>query len=209
MKFYDCATAPSPRRVRIFAAEKGLALDTVQVDLQAGEQFSEAFRALNPDCVVPVLELDDGTCLTEVMGICRYLEVVQPEPPLFGSGAVEEGLVMGWNSKVEQQGLLAMAEAFRNSVPGLKGRALTGPVEYEQIPELAARGRQRVLDFMARLDECLGKSEFVAGATYSVADITALVFVDFARRGKVTPAEDLPNLERWHASVSSRPSAAA
>jgi len=209
MKFYDCATAPSPRRVRIFAAEKGLALDTVQVDLQAGEQFSEAFRALNPDCVVPVLELDDGTCLTEVMGICRYLEVVQPEPPLFGSGAVEKGLVMGWNSKVEQQGLLAMAEAFRNSVPGLKGRALTGPVEYEQIPELATRGRQRVLDFMARLDERLGKSEFVAGATYSVADITALVFVDFARRGKVTPAEDLPNLERWHASVSSRPSAAA
>ena len=209
MKFYDCATAPSPRRVRIFAAEKGLALDTVQIDLQAGEQFSEAFRALNPDCVVPVLELDDGTCLTEVMGICRYLEVMQPEPPLFGSGAVEEGLVMSWNSKVEQQGLLAMAEAFRNSVPGLKGRALTGPVEYEQIPELAARGKQRVLDFMARLDERLAQCEFLAGATYSVADITALVFVDFARRGKVTPATDLPNLERWHASVSTRPSAAA
>jgi len=209
MRFYDCATAPSPRRVRIFAAEKGIALDTVQVDLQAGEQFGDAFRALNPDCVVPVLELDDGTCLTEVMGICRYLEVMQPEPPLFGTGAVEQGLVMSWNSKVEQQGLLAMAEAFRNSVPGLKGRALTGPVEYEQMPELAARGKQRVLDFMARLDERLGQSEFVAGARYSVADITALVFVDFARRGKITPAADTPSLERWYAAVSSRPSAAA
>lgn len=209
MKFYDCTTAPSPRRVRIFAAEKGIELDTVQVDLQAGEQFGDAFRALNPDCTVPVLALDDGTCLTEVMGICRYLEALQPDPPLFGASAIEQGLVQDWNSKVEQQGLLAMAEAFRNSVPGLKSRAVTGPVEYEQIPALAERGRQRVLGFLGKLDERLGHSEFVAGPGYSVADITALVFVDFAKRGRITPAAAAPNLERWYSEVAGRPSAAA
>lgn len=208
MKFYDCKTAPSPRRVRIFIAEKGLELESVEVDLGTGEQFSEAFRRLNPDCVVPVLELDDRTCLTEVTGISRYLEAIAPEPPLFGTTAVEQGLVMSWNSKVEQQGLLAMAEAFRNSVPGLKGRALPGPDAYEQIPELAARGRQRVLAFLDKLDDRFADSEFIAGERFSVADISALVFVDFAARGKIR-ADDVPHLERWHAAVSARPSASA
>ena len=208
MKFYDCRTAPSPRRVRIFIAEKGLDIETVEVDLSSGEQFGEAFRRLNPDCTVPVLELDDGTCLTEVLGICRYLEAAHPEPPLFGRSPAEQGLVMGWNAKIEQQGLMAMAEAFRNSVPGLKGRALPGPAGYEQIPELAARGRERVAAFMARLDARLADSEYVAGADYSLADITALVFVDFAKRGKLGPGDDAAALARWHTAVSSRPSAA-
>ncbi len=209
MKFYDCVTAPSPRRVRIFLAEKGLQVETEQVDLGAGDQFSPDFRRLNPDCVVPVLELDDGACLTEVLGICRYLEAVQPEPVLFGSTALAQGRVMEWNSKIEQQGLAAMAEAFRNSAPGLKGRALTGPDAYEQIPELAKRGRKRVATFLERLDQHLAAQEFVAGGEYSIADITALVFVDFARRGKIDAAGEVPNLDRWYKAVSSRPSAAA
>ena len=208
MKFYDCRTAPSPRRVRIFIAEKGLDIETVEVDLSSGEQFGEAFRRLNPDCTVPVLELDDGTCLTEVLGICRYLEAAHPELPLFGRSPAEQGLVMSWNAKIEQQGLMAMAEAFRNSVPGLKGRALPGPAGYEQIPELAARGRERVAAFMARLDARLADSEYVAGADYSLADITALVFVDFAKRGKLGPGDDAAALARWHTAVSGRPSAA-
>ena len=208
MKFYDCKTAPSPRRVRLFIAEKGLEIESVQVDLASGEQFSESFRKLNPDCAVPVLELDDGTALTEVMGISRYLEASAPEPALFGTTALEQGQVMSWNSKVEQQGLLAMAEAFRNSVPGLKGRALPGPDAYDQIPELAARGRQRVMAFLERLNDRFAESEFIAGDEFTVADITALVFVDFAARGMIR-AENAPALERWHAAVSARPSASA
>ena len=207
MKFYDCRTAPSPRRVRIFVAEKGIEIDTVEVDLAGGEQFGDAFRRLNPDCSVPVLELDDGTCLTEVMGISRFLEVTYPEPPLFGTTASEQGLVMTWNGKVEQQGLLAMAEVFRNSVPGLKGRALTGPIGYEQIPELAERGRQRVNAFFGRLDERLAESDYLAGDFFSVADISALVFVDFAARAKLNAPDDAANLERWYETVSARPSA--
>lgn len=209
MKFYDCKTAPSPRRVRIFIAEKGLDIETVEVDLAAGEQFSDAFRQLNPDCVVPVLELDDGNSLTEVMGICRYLEAIQPEPPLFGRTPQEQGMVQAWISKIEQQGLAAMADAFRNATPGLKGRALTGPDGYDQIPELAERGRQRVLAFQLRLDSRLAGSEYLAGEEFSAADITALVFIDFARRGRIRPEADTPGLDRWYAAVSSRPSAGA
>jgi len=207
MKFYDCKTAPSPRRVRIFLAEKGIDIETVQVDLGSGEQFGEAFRAINPDCTVPVLELDDGVCIGDVMGICRYLEAFKPEPPLFGRSPVEQGLVTMWNSKVEQQGLMAMADAFRNSVAGLKGRALPGPKSYEQIPELAERGRERVLSFLGKLDERLRTSRWLAGEAFSVADITALVFVDFAKRGKLTAGDDAEGLKRWYGEVSARPSA--
>ncbi|MDH3861727.1 MAG: glutathione S-transferase, partial [Gammaproteobacteria bacterium] len=127
MKFYDCRTAPSPRRVRIFLAEKGLDIETVEVDLGAGEQFSEAFRKVNPDCVVPALELDDGSVISEVLAICQYLEELQPAPSLLGSTPEERARVTMWNAKVEQQGLWAMAEAFRNSAKGLADRAVTGP----------------------------------------------------------------------------------
>ena len=208
MKFYDCVTAPSPRRVRIFAAEKGIELDTVQVDLSKGEQFSEEFRAINPDCVVPALVLDDGTCLSEVTAISQFLEEHKPEPTLWGNDATERALATSWNAKVEQQGLTAMAEAFRNSTPGLKGRALPGPDGYEQIPELAERGRQRVQNFFEKLDRQLADNEFLAGSRYTIADITALVFVDFAKRAKIEPPESLENLSRWYDAVSTRPSAA-
>jgi glutathione S-transferase len=209
MKFHDCKTAPSPRRVRIFLAEKGIEIESVQVDLGAGEQFSEAFRKLNPDCVVPVLELDDGSCLSEVIAICDYLERQYPEPPLFGRNDVEHATVLMWNTKIEQQGLLGMMDAFRNSVKGLAGRALTGPESYEQIPELAERGRKRVLQFFRRLDGQLEGREFVCGDFFSVADITALAVVDFAARGKIPVPEDAANLKRWYAAISARPSASA
>lgn len=207
MKFYDCSTAPSPRRVRMFLAEKELDLPTVEVDLRNGEQFSESFRALNPDCTVPVLELDDGTCLTEVFAICQYLEDRFPEHSLFGNNAVDAALATQWNIKIEQQGLAAIAEVLRNQAKGFQGRALTGPTGYEQIPELVERGRLRAADFLRRLDEQLADNTFVAGEQFTIADITAMVFTDFAAWIKLDIPDDAKHLARWKALVANRPSA--
>ena len=209
MKFYDCRTAPSPRRVRVFLAEKGIDVETVQVDLGSGEQFGEAFRKINPDCVVPVLELDNGRCLSEVLAICSYLEDLHPEPPLFGKTAEERAVVLMWNAKVEQQGLLAMADAFRNSSKALTNNALPGPDSYVQIPELAERGRARVAKFMLNLDRHLAGGEYIAGDFFSVADISAMVTIDFAAWIKIPVPGDARNLARWYAQVSKRPSASA
>ena len=209
MKFYDCKTAPSPRRVRIFLAEKGVEVETIQVDLASGDQFSDAFRAVNPDCVVPALELDDGSHISEVLAICQYFEEKYPEPALLGGTAEERARVTMWNAKVEQQGLWAMADAFRNSAKGLKDHAVPGPSAYPQIPELAERGRARVLQFFHRLDEQLADNRFLAGDSFSMADITAMVFVDFARWIKIELPADTENVAAWYAEVSKRPSAAA
>ena len=209
MKLYDSATAPSPRRVRIFAAEKGIELDKVQVDLGSGEQFAPEFRALNPDCVVPVLELDDGTTISEVLAICQYLEELHPEPALFGPTAERRAISTMWNNKIEQHGLMHMRDAFRNSAKGLRGHAITGPQNVEQIPELAERGRQCVVEFFDRLEQQLEGKAFITGDEYSIADITGLVLIDFARWIKLEMPEEAVNLRRWHADVSARPSAKA
>ncbi len=209
MKLFDCSTAPSPRRVRIFAAEKNLALEKVAVDLGSGEQFSAAFRAINPDCVVPVLELDDGSHLTEVIAICQYLEELHPEPTLFGDSPAERATTLMWNAIAEQQGLWSMADAFRNAVKGLQGHAVPGPQSYEQIPELAERGQQRVQQFFERINLRLAENEFLAGERFTIADITALAVVDFAARLKIYFDEDAADVRRWYASVSARPSASA
>ena len=209
MKFYDCATAPSPRRVRIFAAEKGIELPTVQVDLRSGEHFGEAFRAVNPTCTVPVLELDDGTAIYESVAVCRYLEAAYPEPPLMGSSPAEQGVVAMWDHRIEIEGFQAAAEMFRNTARGMKGHALTGPDPVDQIPELAERGRMRVGRFFETLETHLDGREFVTGANYTVADITALIAVDFISRLKMEIPESCGNLRRWHEAVSARPSANA
>jgi len=209
LKLYDCMTAPSPRRVRVFAAEKGVELKRIEIDLGKGDQFRSAFRKISPDCVVPVLELDDGTTIDEVIAICMYLETLHPEPPLFGSTPKEQAAALMWNGKIEQLGLWGMMDAFRNSAKGLQGHALPGPVSFEQIPELAERGRQRVMAFIDRLDRQLDGNDFVAGDFYSIADITAMVFVDFAAWIKIEIPDVATNLKRWHTAVSSRRSAAA
>jgi len=209
MKLYDCASAPSPRRVRMFLAEKGIAVPTVQVDLRGGEQFTDAFRAINPDSTVPVLELDDGTRIADAVGICRYFETAHKEPPLMGRDAAEQGVVAQWQRWAERDGFHAAMEAFRNATPAFKTHALPGPDEYEQIPALAERGRARVARFLERLDARLGHSEFVAGPRYTIADITALIAVDFAGWAKLKPPESLAHLRRWHGGVSARPSAKA
>ena len=209
MKFYDCATAPSPRRVRIFLAEKGISVPTVQVDLRNNEQLTPAFRKINPDATVPSLELDDGTRINDAIGICVYFEAVHPQPALMGESAEEKALIASWQRDVERNGFYAVMEAFRNSTPGLKGRALPAPHDYEQIPALAERGRLRVQHFHEQMDARLGQSEFVAGPRYSIADITALITIDFAARAKMPIPENYGHLRRWHAQVSTRPSARA
>ena len=209
MRFYDCSTAPSPRRVRIFLAEKGISVPTVQVDLRNGEHFGAAFRAINPDCTVPVLTLDSGTILTDIAGICRYFEEIQPDPRLMGADPEDKAVVDMWLRWCDREGFYAAMDAFRNATPGMKQRALPGPVNYEQLPALAERGRARLNHFFARLDQRLGASEFIAGLRYTVADIAAQATVDFAAWAKIRPGTEFANLARWHAAVSARPSAKA
>ena len=205
MKFYDCVTAPSPRRVRIFLAEKDLDIETQQVDLRSGEQFSDSFREVNPDCTVPALELDDGTVLTEVFAICQYIEGIHPEPLIMGRDARERALVTMWNTKIEQQGMAAVAEAFRNNAKGFRNRAMTGPNDIEQLPQLVERGADRVRQFLDRLDGHLGDHTYVAGDEFSIADITAFVMLEFARGVKVDLGNERSSLDRWYSQVKERP----
>lgn len=210
MLLHDCTTAPNCRRVRIFAAEKGIELPSRQVNLKTGEHLGEAFLALNPDATVPVLELDDGTALCESVAICQYLEELYPQPRLLGVDAAHRARVSMWQRRMEQAGLQAVAEAFRNEAPGLRDHALPGPRPVAQIPALAERGRLRYGWFLEDLERRLAGVAFVAGERFTIADITALVAVDFARRalGTEPPAEGA-GLARWYREVGARPSAAA
>jgi glutathione S-transferase len=204
---YDCATAPSPRRARILLAEKGVTHATVAVDLRAGEQFSDAFRAVNPLCTVPALRLEDGTVLADNAAIAAYAESRWPDPPLLGRTPLERAAVAQWQWRVEFEGLLAVAEALRNGSPALAGRALPGPVGYAQIPELAQRGRERIGHFLDALQAQLAQQPFVAGAAFSLADITAVVAVDFARAVKRQPEPGRHDaLRAWRARMAERPS---
>lgn len=209
MILYDCKTAPSPRRARVFLAEKGIDAEIRQVDLAGGEHLGEAFIALNPLATVPVLVTDEGVAITENNGIAAYLEALKPEPALLGTTPTDQGLVWTWNAICEQQGFLAIAEAFRNAVPGLASRALTGPAGFEQIPALAERGRKRVALFFDLLEKRLESRDYLATDTYSLADISALIAVDFAARAKLPVPEGHSALRAWHARVSARPSAKA
>jgi glutathione S-transferase len=210
IKLYQSAGSPNSRRVRIFLAEKGLSIPLVPVDLGQGEQHSEAYRAINPRRVVPTLVLEDGTAIGEVPAIIRYLEEAYPQTPLLGETAKEKALVTMWERRAELEGFATVMEAIRNAAPGLKGRAIAGPYDYEQIPELAERSKLRVKNFFADLDARLAEVPFVAGDRYSVADITALVTVDFAAKAINLPvAEKHVALKRWYDQVSKRPSASA
>lgn len=209
MKLYDYAEAPSPRRVRVFMSEKGVEIPTVLVDLRSGAQFDPEFRRINPHCTVPVLELDDGTCLCSTAGIRRYLEERFPEPPLLGRTAVEKAQVADAQWWIENEGITALANVLRNSVPGMKGRALTGPIDYEQIPALAERDRRRVEVFLDLLDTMVGGRVFLCGETYTVADIDAMIAVDFARRLHFDFPDGADKARAWYARVSARESASA
>ena len=210
LKLYHSPGSPNARRVRIFLAEKGLKVPLVVVDLGKGEQHSEAYRAVNPRRVVPVLVLEDGTTIGEVPAIMRYLDEAFPEKPLLGATPKDKGLITMWERRAELEGFTAVMEGVRNKAAGLKGRAIAGSHDYEQIPALVERSTQRVKDFLADLNERLGVVPFVAGDQFSAADITALVTVDFAAKAFNLPLPaELVSLKRWYDAVSNRPSAAA
>jgi glutathione S-transferase len=203
---YDCATAPSPRRARILLAEKGIAHATVQVDLRTQEQLGDAFRAINPQCTVPALRTEEGLVFTDNAAITAYLEARYPQPPMLGSTPAQKAEIASWHWRVEFEGLLAIAEALRNSAPAMANRALPGPVDYAQIPELAQRGLARVQQFMDMLDQHLAGRDFIAAGQFSIVDITAVVAVDFARVVRVKPGEQHVHLRRWREAMALRPS---
>jgi glutathione S-transferase len=203
MELYDGGRAPSPRRVRMFLAEKGIEVPRRQVDFANMEQFSEAFTSLNPMQRVPVLILDDGTPISETMAICRYFEALQPEPNLLGRDAREIATFEMWNRRVEMNFYNAVSSAFRHLSPAMA---------VSEKPQISAGGeanKAKALAFVAILDRELAKRQFVAGNRFTVADITTLATVDFMRAPKIEMPADMKNIARWHAEVSARPSAMA
>lgn len=210
MKLYQSNASPNSRRVRIYLAEKGISMPLVPVDLGAGEQFSDAYAAINPRRVVPTLVLEDGTAIGEVPAIQRYLEEIHPEPPLLGSTPKTKAQVAMWERRVEMEGFASVMEAVRNAVPGLKGRAIAGPHDYEQIPALAERSMQRVRNFYTDFNARLADVPFMAGDEFSVADITAVVTVDLATRAAELPIRgEHTALKQWYDLVSARASMGA
>jgi glutathione S-transferase len=194
----------------MFIAEKGLAIPFHSVNLREKEQFSDWFTKINPRQQVPALLLDDGRALAEVPAIWRYLEQTFPQHPLLGDDAVDEAIITMWERRVELDGLVPAMEAVRNASAGLKGRALSGPHDYEQIPALVERSKRRVSDFYEDFDSRLEDTPFVAGDDFSVADITALVTTDFATTELKMPVPpDARAFRGWYERVAARPSAKA
>lgn len=204
MKLYDGGRAPNPRRVRIFLAEKGIALPPLEpVDLGSRQQKSPTYAAINPLQRVPALELDDGTVLTESIAICRYFEEIQPEPALFGRGALGKAQVEMWNRRMELNFFSLVSQVFRHTHPAM------AEMEQPQVPAWAEANKPRIVDFLRLLDRELKNRQFAAGDVYSVADITGLVAVDLMKPAKLTVPEEFAAVRRWHAEISARPSAKA
>jgi glutathione S-transferase len=203
MKLYDGAMAPNPRRVRIFLAEKGIIIPVVPVDMGVLEHQGAVFTSLNPFQLLPVLELDDGTIISESVAICRYFEEIQPEPPLFGVGPVGKAQVEMWNRIIELELYRHVANAFRHSHPRMAGR------EVPQIAELAATAPQKAIATMEKLDSVLQDRPYIAGDDYSIADITGQVTLGFLKLARMEIPEGLKALRRWNDALNARPSAAA
>jgi glutathione S-transferase len=203
MKLYDGGRAPNPRRVRVYLAEKGITVPTEQVDLGGLQQKSDAYTAVNPMQRVPALVLDDGTVITESIAICRYFEALHPEPPLFGRGALQSALVEMWNRRVEFHLFIPVSNIFRHLHPAMK------EMEVPQVKEWGEANKPRALSFLDHLDSELKARRFIAGNDYSVADITAMIAIDFLRVSKLAVPDALTHLKRWYAAVSERPSSNA
>lgn len=202
MRLYDARTAPNPRRVRIFLAEKGIGVPVEQVDIVSAQNRSAEFRAKNAMGTLPVLELDDGTTIAESVAICRYFEELQPEPPLMGTDAKDRAVVEMWQRRMEYEVFLPVTQVFRNGHAFFKGRI-------PQVPEYGEVCRKHAEQRLEWLDGVLADRPFVAGERYTIADITALCAIDFGRVSNIRVTPEQPNLARWHAAVSSRPSAKA
>ncbi|CDX35979.1 Glutathione S-transferase [Mesorhizobium sp. ORS 3359] len=203
MKLYDGGRAPNPRRVRVFLAEKGLTVPLVPVDMAALEHRGEEVAQRNPLRRLPVLELDDGTIITESIAICRYFEELHPEPALFGTGALGKAKVEMWQRRLELNLMVSVAAAFRHIHPAMK------EWEVPQIPEWGEANKQKAIEFLHLLDKELAEREFAAGDAYSVADITGMIAIDFMKPARIKVPEECTNVLRWYAALTSRPSAAA
>ncbi|MGB0866459.1 MAG: glutathione S-transferase family protein [Granulosicoccaceae bacterium] len=205
MKLYTYPSAPSPQRVHLLMAEKGIDIPSVLVDLRANEQLGASYRTINPRCTVPALVLEDGTVISEVIAVCHYLEALYPARPLFGTEPKERALISEWDHRAESECLIAIAEVLRNRSKAYKGRALPGALNLEQIPALAERGETRIRAFFDVLEQQLAAQPFVAGKQFSMADITTYVAVGFARWVKIEPSDSHPNLTHWRQQLAARP----
>ena len=202
MKLYEDQRAPNPRRVRVFLAEKGIDVPRRQLDIMAGEHKAPPLSVLNPFERLPILELDDGQVICESLAICRYFEAVQPDPPLFGAGALDQAMVEMWQRRVELSLFMPVSFAFRHGHPRMAG------LEVPQVKEWGEANLAKIPKMLDYFDGELGQREFVAGDRFSVADITALCAVDFMKVVRLS-LDGHENLRRWHAEVSGRPSASA
>ena len=200
MKLYDGGKAPNPRRVRIFLAEKGIEVPLEPVNMAAMGHRDERIAAMNPLKRLPVLELDDGTAISETIAICRYFEALHPDPPLFGTGAVGTALVEMWQRRIEMHLLLPVANVFRHTHPAMK------EWEVPQIAEFAEANRPKVHEQLVWLNDELAEREWIAGDAFTVADITGLIACDFMKPARLTIPDELTNLRRWYESCRARPS---
>ena len=202
-KIFETKTAPNPRRVRIFMAEKGIEVPFEEIDLMKGDLKTPEFTKINPFQRVPVLILDDGTAISETMAICRYAEEIKPEPTLFGKSPQDKAQVEMWNRRMELGLLLSVAQAFRHLHPAM------AHLEVPQVKDWGEANKPRALEILSFMDKELAGRPFIAGSDFSVADITALVAVDFMRAARIQRPPEMVNLERWHKEISARPSAKA
>lgn len=198
MKLFTYDPAPNPRRLALFMHYKGIALNTQQIDLGTAEQLGEDYRAINPDCTVPALQLDDGTVFSEVIGICTYLEALHPEKPLLGTTPLEKAKVISWNHKLFASLFSAVAGMLRNRSKSMINRALPGDLDIPQIPELVERGILQIQHMLPKLDAHLANSTWLAGENFSFADIDLLVAIDFMAWVKQSVPEECTHLKAWY-----------
>lgn len=198
MKLYDFETAPSCRKVRLFLVKKGIEIETTQIQLGEGEQFSDWYRQKNPNCTVPTLELEDGTTLCESEAICRYLEEIYPNPPLFGRTVIERAFVNEWLQRIDLEGYIPTANFIRNHSERFQNRALPGLHRVPQIPALAERERDRAQRFFLTINQTLKTNHpWLLGEYFSVVDIFTFVILQFAQQCQLQPQEELDALETW------------
>jgi glutathione S-transferase len=197
MKLYTFDSAPNPQRLGLFIKYKGIEIETQQVDMMSGEQLSDAYRSVNPACTVPALVLEDGTVMTEVVGMCHYLESLHPERPLMGTTALEKAQVISWDHKLFLSAFMAIAEILRNSSKGMVDRALPGPLNLPQIPALAERGAVRIDHAWQSLDADVPATGWLAGEHFSLADIDVHVVAAFSGWVKKAPPESCTNLHAY------------
>lgn len=202
MKLYDATFAPSPRRVRMFLAEKGIAVPTVMLDMAKNEHLQDEYLRINPYGELPTLALDDGSYLTESIAICRYFESLHPAPPLFGQTAIEQANVEMWSLRLMFRMYVPATQVFRNTHKFWAGRV-------QQVPEYGELARGNVVTEFARLNERLASQPFVVGDRFTFADIVAYTTVDFGRPSNLRIQADQPHLKRWYDAIAARPSAKA